>query len=701
MDGTYAVCEGLDDEEWKQLYPTEAEGSDVCADIDTDEEYEFGAHGYEVTIEDGEDVASQNFVNTTFARLYGYKFYDVNRDGEWYTYGESQPSEPGLSGWTIYATPIMWDSETETYVKDTISGRTEKSTITQEESEETETNKGAYWFEFLASDGDGGNWRIWEDIQHGWSQTYPGGVNEEEGEDYPYYYDVEIETGDGDYEGYNFGNWRWPVIEVFKWNDTSRDGIHDEDENSVEDYPIAVGRVTDTEGGEEGEGDVIQTEIVALQLTGSNGIASIPLNPDWFGGFEGLDQALERGLMVLEGALDGWVKTYPTAPHNDQINLSFREGLSGDFHIDSFFDVFIDPFEDEVVDQGFMHNTEGETVMLQFGNAQFLVISNEVVPSHGERSVVIDWTTDRPATSRVIYDTVSHSTLGDAPNYGYANSTDTFDTDPKVEQHKVTVSGLEPSTTYYYRSISSASPEVVGGEGTFSTTQIGGAASTGGGGGGGGNGPVSGALGFSNNPVTGTPGTGNTGGQVLGASTEASSDDNQCKEYITTFMGFGRNNDAEQVRRLQGVLLSEGFDVTANGTFDAATLEAVKGFQKKYAADILTPWGTTQPTGLVYITTMKKLNEIYYKQNNCPLTKDEQAVIDGYKGSQGSGGSSVGTSGDGGGSAPDTTQPDNNIGSQGSENGTSGSSDSQVGAAAATDTSGGGFWSRIRNFFGL
>lgn len=89
------------------------------------------------------------------------------------------------------------------------------------------------------------------------------------------------------------------------------------------------------------------------------------------------------------------------------------------------------------------------------------------VTSH---SVVIRWKTinfdgsDHPANSRVIYDTISHSILGEAPNYGYAYSTATSNDDPKVVEHAVTISGLLANTTYYFRAVSQGSPTVVSGE---------------------------------------------------------------------------------------------------------------------------------------------------------------------------------------------------------------------------------------------
>jgi len=191
------------------------------------------------------------------------------------------------------------------------------------------------------------------------------------------------------------------------------------------------------------------------------------------------------------------------------------------------------------------------------------------------------------------------------------------------------------------------------------------------------------------------------GGQVLGAATFSPAPGEQCSEFLNSYMGPGRNNDPEQVKRLQQILLNEGFAVTVNGEYDDATLEAVKAFQLKYTDEILKPWGLTQPTGFVFLTTRKKLNELYCQATSqtFPLSKEEQAIIDGYKKGQDNGGS---TGGSGGGSAPDATQPDDNTTPAGEPTNDTNdvNNDSQVGAAGAADDSG-GFWGRVRGFFGF
>jgi len=87
------------------------------------------------------------------------------------------------------------------------------------------------------------------------------------------------------------------------------------------------------------------------------------------------------------------------------------------------------------------------------------VITGESSSNATTDSIIISWTTNEPATSRVVYGTTSHSTLGLAPNYGYSNST--IEDSNKVTAHSVTISGLIAGTTYYFRTVSHGSPESV------------------------------------------------------------------------------------------------------------------------------------------------------------------------------------------------------------------------------------------------
>lgn len=82
--------------------------------------------------------------------------------------------------------------------------------------------------------------------------------------------------------------------------------------------------------------------------------------------------------------------------------------------------------------------------------------------------------------------------------------------------------------------------------------------------------------------------------------------------FLTVFMRKGIDNNPNEVRKLQYFLNThEGSSLTLSGVFDDATEAAVKAFQSKYSGDVLSPWGTTTPTGIVYVTTTRKINTIY------------------------------------------------------------------------------------------
>jgi len=100
---------------------------------------------------------------------------------------------------------------------------------------------------------------------------------------------------------------------------------------------------------------------------------------------------------------------------------------------------------------------------------------------------------------------------------------------------------------------------------------------------------------------------------------------------ISQYMRMGMNNDANQVKSLQTFLKdTQEVDVDINGIYDEKTVEAVKTFQTRYANVILAPWGTSIPSGIVSITTLKKINQIACNQ---PLTLSafELTKINSYK----------------------------------------------------------------------
>lgn len=82
--------------------------------------------------------------------------------------------------------------------------------------------------------------------------------------------------------------------------------------------------------------------------------------------------------------------------------------------------------------------------------------------------------------------------------------------------------------------------------------------------------------------------------------------------------------------RLQALLKTfESANVEVNGVYDEASIAAVHAFQTKYASEILAPWGINQSTGFVYLTTRKKMNEIYCDRDlTFPLSAEEEQIIE-------------------------------------------------------------------------
>ncbi len=137
----------------------------------------------------------------------------------------------------------------------------------------------------------------------------------------------------------------------------------------------------------------------------------------------------------------------------------------------------------------------------------------------------------------------------------------------------------------------------------------------------GGGGPISGSLAF------GSGGGATPPPAVLGTATA------DCSTYISGFIKPGAQNDASQVMRLQQFLNQfEGNSLAATGVYDLPTITAVNVFQLKYASEVLHPWGITNATNYVYITTRKKINELYCKGlKSFPFTPAEAEEIRMFK----------------------------------------------------------------------
>ncbi len=106
-----------------------------------------------------------------------------------------------------------------------------------------------------------------------------------------------------------------------------------------------------------------------------------------------------------------------------------------------------------------------------------------------------------------------------------------------------------------------------------------------------------------------------------------------CSPLLTTYIRRGANNDKKEVGELQFFLKTmEGFeDVKETNEYDDTTYNAVREFQTRYADEILTPWGMNTPSGFVYYTTQKKINEIWCKDMDFSLTEKQKSEIEAFK----------------------------------------------------------------------
>jgi hypothetical protein len=86
-----------------------------------------------------------------------------------------------------------------------------------------------------------------------------------------------------------------------------------------------------------------------------------------------------------------------------------------------------------------------------------------------------------------------------------------------------------------------------------------------------------------------------------------------CPPYMLKYIRLNRSNDVAEVKKLQDFLNRyEGFtDLKITGIYSKTDFDAVVVFQNKYMSDVLGPWETAKPTGYVYKTTLKKINELY------------------------------------------------------------------------------------------
>jgi hypothetical protein len=179
VPGTYTVSETLKPG-WIQSFP--AEGV------------------YDITLVSGEVDSGNNFGNYRLARKTGFKFEDMNANGQY------DSGEPMLSGWAIsvVGTDGMGNPVNETILTD---------------------SSGYYGFMLVP-----GTYTISEEDRPGWIQSYPASGA----------YVDEVFVSGGRYSGNNFGNYQLARKSGFKFEDMNANGVYDSGEPRLSGWAISV-----------------------------------------------------------------------------------------------------------------------------------------------------------------------------------------------------------------------------------------------------------------------------------------------------------------------------------------------------------------------------------------------------------------------------------------------------------------------------
>jgi len=98
--------------------------------------------------------------------------------------------------------------------------------------------------------------------------------------------------------------------------------------------------------------------------------------------------------------------------------------------------------------------------------------------------------------------------------------------------------------------------------------------------------------------------------QVWDENLEKDTELSLCQKPLVWPIGLWTLNDEWEVARLEAFLLKRGDISRTDWVYGQDDFEAIKRFQIEFRADILDPWDIINPTGYVYKTTVKKINEV-------------------------------------------------------------------------------------------
>ncbi len=180
--GPYSVCE-QEKANWHRSFPAASN----CQDV---------------TVTAGQDTPNINFGNYQYATISGYKFEDMNGDGD-------ITEDSGLEGWTIK--------------------------LSGDDSDSTTTDEDGYYSFFVKP----GSYTVCEILKNGWIQTYPAGeYDHSDNCDQGNGYQVTVYSGDA--ITLDFGNFKLGKISGYKFLDIDGDGIWETGEPGLSGWTIKL-----------------------------------------------------------------------------------------------------------------------------------------------------------------------------------------------------------------------------------------------------------------------------------------------------------------------------------------------------------------------------------------------------------------------------------------------------------------------------
>ena len=261
-----------------------------------------------LNIQVGTNLHGNNFGNFQLGRVQGYKWEDLN--------GNSAMDEDRaalLAGWTITLEDLDADDEN-------------KSVAVFSLPHDVTDEKGAYEFDGLMP----GRYKVCEQLQEGWMQTYPNYQNISREMDPKCHYIV-IDTSGQELVNYNFGNFELGQVSGYKWDDDNgvdlegNVGMRDNGEPKLPGWTIELHTTEPS--------DAQDVAPFATTETDSNGNYMFSnLMPDTYYLVE-----------VAKSGQQDWVQTYPTDPtyHTFTImnsgevlsDLNFGNNLTADLEV--------------------------------------------------------------------------------------------------------------------------------------------------------------------------------------------------------------------------------------------------------------------------------------------------------------------------------------------------------------------------------